>query len=300
MGKVMDNLGKDVARKIPYAAPADGLCKNQGHVCPGTLPAQRRRMPSLDANLTTIVVVPTYNERDNVESIVTRLMECQGVGVLVVDDGSPDGTGEIADTLAARHAGRVEVLHRTGVRGLGRSYIAGMQVALQRGAPFIVQMDADWSHDPAYLPELVAAASAGDLVIGSRYVQGVSVVNWPLRRILLSTFANRYVREIIGLAVHDCTAGYRCWRRDALARLPLSTLASEGYAFQVEMLFEADAAGCKISEVPIIFVERRAGASKVSTRVMLESLITPWRLLGRRLARQLHLARHPSAQLATK
>ena len=250
--------------------------------------------------ITTIVVLPTYNERDNIESIVTRLIELSGVGVLIVDDGSPDGTGEIADALASRYGERVEVLHRTGVRGLGRSYIEGMQLALQRGAPFIVQMDADWSHDPAYLPDLVAAASRTDLVIGSRYVQGVSVVDWPLRRVLLSTSANRYIREIIGLAIHDCTAGYRCWRRDALMRLPLSTLASEGYAFQVEMLFEADAAGCTISEVPIVFVERRAGSSKVSTRVLIESLMTPWRLLLRRMARQLHLTRQPTAQLAAK
>ena len=250
--------------------------------------------------VTTIVVLPTYNERDNIESIVTRLIEHPGVGVLIVDDGSPDGTGEIADVLASRHGARVEVLHRRGVRGLGRSYVDGMQLALQRGAPFIVQMDADWSHDPAYLPDLVAAASRNDLVIGSRYVQGVSVVEWPLRRILLSTGANRYIREILGLTVHDCTAGYRCWRRDALACLPLSTLASEGYAFQVEMLFEAHAAGFTITEVPIIFVERRAGASKVSTRVLIESLMTPWRLLLRRMTRQLHLTRHPTAQLVAK
>jgi len=258
------------------------------------------RMARSPLAVTTIVVLPTYNERDNIESIVTRLIEHPGVGVLIVDDGSPDGTGEIADVLASRHGARVEVLHRRGVRGLGRSYVDGMQLALQRGAPFIVQMDADWSHDPAYLPDLVAAASRNDLVIGSRYVQGVSVVEWPLRRILLSTGANRYIREILGLTVHDCTAGYRCWRRDALARLPLSTLASEGYAFQVEMLFEAHAAGCTITEVPIIFVERRAGASKVSTRVLIESLMTPWRLLLRRMTRQLHLTRHPTAQLVAK
>jgi len=257
-------------------------------------------MPTLDATVTTIVVMPTYNERDNIESIATRLIAYSGVGVLIVDDGSPDGTGNLADALAARHTGRIEVLHRTGLRGLGRSYVDGMQLALSRGASFIVQMDADWSHDPAYLPELLAAASNADLVIGSRYVHGVSVIDWPLRRVLLSTCANRYIREIIGLRVHDCTAGYRCWRREALARLPLTNLASDGYAFQVEMLFEADATRCAITEVPIVFVERRAGCSKVSAGVLLESLATPWRLLLRRLVRHLHIATRPPAQLATK
>jgi dolichol-phosphate mannosyltransferase len=131
-------------------------------------------------------------------------------------------------------------------------------------------------------------------------VQGVSVVNWPLRRLLLSVFANRYIRAVTGLGPHDCTAGYKCWRREALAKIPLSSIASEGYAFQVEMLFEADAAGCRIDEVPIIFVERRAGASKVCSRVIIESVLMPWRLLGRRLLRQLHLARNPQRALAPR
>ncbi len=248
-------------------------------------------MPSLNPAVKTIVVLPTYNERDNIVSIVSSLIGLGNLGVMIVDDGSPDGTGEIADALARRHPGLVEAVHRTGPRGLGRSYVDGMQLALEHGASLIVQMDADWSHDPAYLPDLIAAAATHDVVIGSRYLHGVSVVNWPLRRILLSVLANRYVREIVGLAVRDCTAGYRCWRRDALARLPLPALASEGYAFQVEMLFEAEAAGCTITEVPIIFVERRVGASKVSSRVLVESLVIPWRLLGRRLLRQVRALR---------
>jgi dolichol-phosphate mannosyltransferase len=248
----------------------------------------------MESGVRAIVLLPTYNERENLEGIVTRLLEDDGVGVLVLDDGSPDGTGAIADGLAAMHPGRVEVVHRTGPRGLGRSYVDGMQRAILMGAPFVIQMDADWSHDPVYLPSLVAAAATSDLVIGSRYLHGVSVVNWPLRRILLSVLANRYVRAVTGLPAQDCTAGYRCWRREALARLPLASLASDGYSFQVEMLFEADAAGCSISEVPIIFIERRAGASKVTGQVLIESLIMPWRLWARRLLRHWRVLPAPS------
>lgn len=238
--------------------------------------------PGLDA----IVVLPTYNESQNVRSIVERLLELPGVGVLVVDDGSPDGTGDIADGLARATPGRVDVIHRRGPRGLGRSYVEGLQRALTFDAPAIIQMDADWSHDPEYVPSLLQALETHDLVIGSRYVQGVSVVNWPLRRILLSAFANRYIRGITGLRPHDCTSGFRCWRRTALARLPLHALHSEGYAFLVELLFQAHAHGCHIGEVPIIFIERRAGASKISRRVLLESFATPWRLRAQRTARR--------------
>jgi dolichol-phosphate mannosyltransferase len=237
--------------------------------------------PGLDA----IVVLPTYNESQNVRSIIERLLQLPGVGVLIVDDGSPDGTGDIADQVAHATPGRVDVIHRTGPRGLGRSYVEGLQRALTFDAPAIIQMDADWSHDPQYLPSLLEALETHDLAIGSRYVQGVSVVNWPLRRILLSTFANRYIRGITGLRAHDCTSGYRCWRRTALARLPLHALQSEGYSFLVELLFQAHASGCRIGEVPIIFVERRAGVSKISRRVLYESLTTPWRLLVQRAAR---------------
>jgi dolichol-phosphate mannosyltransferase len=146
----------------------------------------------------------------------------------------------------------------------------------------VCQMDADLSHDPAYLPSLAAATADHDLVIGSRYLNGVSVVNWPLHRIFLSAFANRYIRTVTSLKAHDCTSGYRCWRREALARMPLDRMVSDGYAFLVEMLFEASSRGCRIGEVPIIFIERRQGQSKVSATVLLESLITPWRLLFRR------------------
>jgi dolichol-phosphate mannosyltransferase len=229
-----------------------------------------------------LVVVPTYNERDNLPVLAEGVL-AHGYRMLVVDDGSPDGTGGVADSLATQHPGRVEVIHRTGVRGLGRSYIDGLQHAMATpGVELICQMDADLSHNPEYLPSLVAAASQYDVVIGSRYLQGVSVVNWPLHRIFLSTFANRYIKSVTRLSPSDCTSGFRCWRREALSRLPLGSMVSDGYAFLVEMLYEASRRGCVIGEVPIIFVERRQGQSKVSTAVLLESLITPWRLLFRR------------------
>jgi len=171
------------------------------------------------------------------------------------------------------------VMHRTGPRGLGRSYIDGLKHAVaQPGVDVICQMDADLSHDPSYLPALVAASEAHDVVIGSRYLNGISVVNWPLHRIVLSTFANRYIRTVTRLRPSDCTSGYRCWRREALARLPLDAMVSDGYAFLVEMLFDAQRLGCRIGEVPIIFIERRQGQSKLSSGVLLESVIMPWRL----------------------
>ena len=235
--------------------------------------------------LDIVVVTPTYNEKDNLPILAAGVLAHPGFRLLVVDDGSPDGTGQLADELALTHPGRVEVMHRTGPRGLGRSYIDGLRRALESGADLIFQMDADLSHNPEYLPRIAEAAAEYDVVIGSRYLTGVSVVNWPLHRIFLSAFANRYVRAVTRISVADCTSGFRCWRRDALARLPLDRMVSNGYAFIVEMLFEASRRGCRIGEVPIIFVERRLGQSKVSGRVLVESLIVPWRLvLGRRPA----------------
>src|SRR6478736_4560477 len=220
--------------------------------------------------MNVLVVVPTYNERENLPVLVRGVLAHPGFRLLVVDDGSPDGTGEIADALAAEFPGRIQVMHRTGRRGLGRSYIDGLRKA--------IQMDADLSHNPEYLPALTAAAANADVVIGSRYLNGVSVVNWPLHRIVLSTFANRYIRAVTQLSPTDCTSGFRCWRRDALARLPLDAMVSDGYAFLVEMLFDAARNGSRIAEVPIIFVERRQGQSKLSSNVILESIVMPWRL----------------------
>jgi dolichol-phosphate mannosyltransferase len=234
--------------------------------------------------MNVLVVTPTYNERENLPLLAAGVLAHDGFRLLVVDDGSPDGTGEIADRLAAEHPGRVEVMHRTGARGLGRSYVDGLLHAIEEGrADFICQMDCDLSHDPTYLPSLVNAAAAGqDLVIGSRYMNGgVSVVNWPIHRILLSAFGNRYIRLVTNLAASDCTSGYRCWRREALGRLPIAAMVSDGYAFLVEMLYAAKQRGYRIGEVPIIFVERRLGQSKLSSNVLIESLIMPWRLVLR-------------------
>lgn len=229
--------------------------------------------------MTVLVVLPTYNERQNLERVIDGILAHPWAQVLVVDDASPDGTGQLADDLAARAAGRVEVLHRTGPRGLGRAYIDGLQRALDRGVDAIGQMDADLSHDPAYLADLRALLPTHDLVIGSRYLHGVSVVNWPLHRVALSAFANRYIRLVTGLSAHDCTSGFRLWRREALAQIPLDRARASGYAFLTEMLFQAAHAGCRIGEAPIVFVERQAGYSKVSSGVLAESLLTPWRLI---------------------
>lgn len=230
----------------------------------------------------TLVLVPTYNEKDNLPVLVRDLMTIPNVHVLVLDDQSPDGTGQIGEALAAEFPGRVQVLHRTGQRGLGVSYLEGFRMAIAGDADLVCQMDADLSHDPKYLPDLVAAAANGaDLVIGSRYLNGISVVNWPLRRIILSSFANFYIRTITGLGLRDITTGYRCWRRQALARLPLDGIVSDGYAFLLDVTFMAAHAGLRIVEAPIIFVERRQGASKLSTGVLMESLITPWKLILR-------------------
>ncbi len=228
-----------------------------------------------------LVILPTYNERENLPPLAARLLDIPDVRVLVVDDASPDGTGALADGLAAASGGRLMVLHRQGARGLGLSYIEGMERAFALDATHICQMDADLSHDPADVGRLLAATRDADMAIGSRYVAGGRIENWPKRRLVLSAFANRYVRAITGLQIADCTSGFRCWRTDALRRLPLSRITSDGYAFLVELLWEAAAARLRIVEVPITFVERRQGESKMSMKVMRESALVPWRLRAR-------------------
>jgi dolichol-phosphate mannosyltransferase len=228
-----------------------------------------------------IVIIPTYNERENLPLVIAGLLVHPGLQVMVVDDGSPDGTGELADRLAAEHNGRIRVVHRTGRRGLGRSYIEGMQLALAMDVTHICQMDADLSHNPADVPRLVAAAGTAELVIGSRYVPGGRIENWPIRRRVLSAFANTYIRAITRVSSHDNTSGFRCWRRDALTQMPLDRIVSDGYAFLVELTWEAHQAGFTVAEVPITFVERRTGASKLSGGVILESALLPWRLAAR-------------------
>jgi dolichol-phosphate mannosyltransferase len=228
------------------------------------------------------VIVPTYNERDNLPVLVSGIM-AQGdeLEVLIVDDGSPDGTGQLADGLAAQSP-RVHVLHRAGKLGLGTAYIAGFQWALQGRSEQIYSMDGDLSHDPKYLPDFAAMLKTCDVVIGSRYLNGISVVNWPLNRILLSYFANMYVRNLTGLHVQDCTSGFVGYRRQVLERMELNSFRSEGYAFLIEMKYRAQHLSFKIGEVPIIFVDRSRGASKLSQFVMLEAFWLPWRLAAAR------------------
>jgi dolichol-phosphate mannosyltransferase len=229
-----------------------------------------------------IVVVPTYNERENLPVLVDGLMRHENVRVLVVDDQSPDGTGTVADALARTFAGRVDVLHRTSRRGFGRSCVDGMTQAVHEPVDVVCQMDADLSHDPADLPRIIAASAHADVVIGSRYIAGGRILNWPLRRRILSRFANSYIRLVTRLTARDCTSGYRCWRRETLASVPFDHIFSDGYSFLIEMLFRAEQRGVRVAEVPITFVERLKGQSKLSMAVLVESVITPWRLAASR------------------
>jgi dolichol-phosphate mannosyltransferase len=229
-----------------------------------------------------IVVVPTYNERENLPVLVEGLMRHPNVRVLVVDDQSPDGTGDVANTLAQTFPGRVDVLHRTTRRGFGRSCVDGITQAIREPVDLICQMDADLSHDPGDLPRILAASDRADVVIGSRYVPGGRILNWPLRRRILSRFANSYIRLVTRLTARDCTSGYRCWRREALAALPFDHIFSDGYSFLIEMLFRAQLQGVRVAEVPITFVERLKGQSKLSMAVLVESVVTPWRLAATR------------------
>ena len=230
-----------------------------------------------------LVVLPTYNEVDNLEWIVDLLhAEVPEVDVLVVDDGSPDGTGELADRLAAA-GDRVHVLHRRSKQGLGAAYLAGFRLALDRGYDVVAEMDADGSHQPAQLPDLLAALRGADLVIGSRWIPGGSVVNWPWRRRALSVAGNAYTRLLLGIPVQDATAGFRVFRRATLERLDLSGVRSQGYVFQADLAFRTLRAGLRVVEVPIEFVERVRGASKMTPRIAVESLlrITRWGLAVR-------------------
>ena len=231
-----------------------------------------------------VVVIPTYDERENIEWIVGRLRRAvPAVDVLVVDDGSPDGTGEIADRMAAADP-QVTVLHRSEKAGLGAAYLHGFRVALERGYDVIGEMDADGSHQPEQLPDLIRALENADLVIGSRWVPGGSVVNWPRSRRLLSVGGNLYARLLLGVPVHDVTAGYRLFRRTTLETVDLASVESAGYIFQTDLAFRTVRAGLRIVEVPIEFVERVRGESKMSRDVAVESLrrITGWGLAQRR------------------
>ncbi|MBI4495247.1 MAG: polyprenol monophosphomannose synthase [Chloroflexi bacterium] len=232
-----------------------------------------------------LAILPTYNERDNLGQIVPAILaQADVLDLLVVDDNSPDGTGQLADTLALAEP-RVSVLHRAGKRGLGSAYVAGFKWALERGYAFICEMDADFSHDPADLPRLLAAAQHSDLVIGSRWVRGGGVRNWSLLRQFISRGGSLYARAILGLPVHDLTSGFKCFRAETLAALDLDAVRSNGYAFQIELNYLCARRGDRLQEVPIIFVDRRVGESKMSSAIVLEAMAVVWRLRrqGRRV-----------------
>ncbi len=226
----------------------------------------------------TLIIVPTYNERENVDALQRTVLEvCPEADMLFVDDHSPDGTGELLDELS-RSESRIHVLHRKGKQGLGRAYIAGFQWALERQYEFIFEMDADFSHDPREIPGMLNAAQSADLVLGSRYVGGVRVINWPLSRLILSRGAGLYVKIITGLPFTDPTGGYKCYRRAVLEHIPLDRIRSNGYSFQIEMTHTAWMAGFHVIDVPITFEERRSGASKMSGAIVREALWMVWKL----------------------
>ena len=230
-----------------------------------------------------LVVIPTYNERDNLSGITDSIVaHAPDVHILVVDDNSPDGTGQLADELNQAHPEKVFVLHRTRKEGLGPAYVQGFKYALDHDYELIVQMDADFSHDPKYLPAFFEAIKTNDLVIGSRYVEGISVVNWDLKRLILSRAASFYVRLITRMPIADCTAGFKCWRREALIAVELERLMSNGYVFLAEMSYRAFRKGLRIKEVPIVFVERRLGHSKMSGNIMIEGILSVLRMRLRR------------------
>jgi len=224
----------------------------------------------------TLIIVPTYNERENLPRMAQRLLALPvGVDVLVVDDNSPDGTGKLADELAAQHP-QFHVLHRSEKNGLGRAYLAGFKWALEKGYEFIFEMDCDFSHDPDEVPNFLKAAEKNDLVLGSRYTGGVRVLNWPLKRLLLSRCAGIYVWLITGMPITDPTGGYKCFRRRALQHLNLDAVHSNGYSFQIEMTHRLWRDGFKVDEVPITFADRVHGASKLSRNIVFEAFWMVW------------------------
>lgn len=226
-----------------------------------------------------LIIIPTYNERENLKSLCDQVLTAlPSADLLVVDDNSPDGTGQLADELAAQNP-RIQVLHRSGKLGLGTAYIAGFRYALSKHYEFVFEMDADFSHDPVYLPALLGAAKDGaGVVIGSRRVPGGGTENWGLSRQLISSGGSLYARTILGLDVRDLTSGFKCFRREVLAAIDLDAVRSNGYSFQIEMTYRAVRKGFSVAEVPIIFIDRRAGQSKMSSKIFAEAMGMVWRL----------------------
>ena len=235
----------------------------------------------------TLIIVPTYNELENIRRLLPELMALgPDIRVLVVDDNSPDGTGKLADELAAENE-RIGVLHRPGKLGLGSAYVAGFKYAIQQDVDCVFEMDADFSHDPAMIPEFIEEIASCDVVIGSRYISGINVVNWPMSRLLLSYFANIYTRLVTGMTIRDTTSGYKCFRREVLEHIELDDVRSDGYAFQIEMNFRCWQKGYRLREIPIIFVDRRSGTSKLSRGVINEAVWIVWWLRLQRLLRRI-------------
>jgi dolichol-phosphate mannosyltransferase len=223
-----------------------------------------------------LVCLPTYDEKDNVVPITEAILAATpDVDVLIIDDNSPDGTGQLADAIAAREP-RVKVLHRTGKEGLGKAYLAGFDWALRQGYELILEMDADFSHDPKYLPGMLEAARGADLVLGSRNIPGGGTVNWGVGRKIISRGGSLYARTILGIPVRDLTGGFKCFHRKVLESIELSTVECSGYAFQIELTFRTLRKGFRVVEIPIVFVDRRVGQSKMSKRIVLEALGKVW------------------------
>ena len=249
---------------------------------PGAQPSlgmDARRTGASPRTERALVIVPTYNELENIERLVDRVLAQDGrIEILIVDDGSPDGTGQVVEGIA-KETSRVHLLSRPRKMGLGTAYIAGFRWALERRYDYVLEMDADFSHDPVHLPQFLAAIDRADLVLGSRYQQGrVTVVNWPISRLLLSYFANVYARAVTGLPVWDATGGFKCFRRSVLEAIDLDHVRSNGYAFQIEMSFRAWKKRFRIVEIPIVFVDRTEGTSKMSKHIVREAVWMVWRL----------------------
>jgi dolichol-phosphate mannosyltransferase len=226
----------------------------------------------------TIIIVPTYNERENLPMLVERLMKLPvAVDLLVVDDNSPDGTGQLADEIAAKNS-QVKVLHRAQKAGLGRAYCAGFEWALKNGYEFIFEMDGDFSHNPDEIPNFLKAAQNADLILGTRYRNGIRVINWPLKRLMLSMGAAKYVQIVTGMPVTDPTGGFKCFRRRALESIDLNSIQSNGYSFQIEMTHKIWRQGMRVGEVPIVFTDRFQGTSKMAPGIIYEAIFMVWRL----------------------
>ena len=227
----------------------------------------------------TLVIIPTYNEADNVESVISRIVSLNvpNLSILIVDDNSPDGTSDIVEKVSSKDL-RVHLIKRAGKLGLGTAYVEGFKFAIQERFDYIFEMDADLSHDPSEIPKFLDKVNTYDLVIGSRYLTGVNVINWPLSRLLLSLSANWYSRMVTGLPIRDCTSGFKCFRRNVLENIDLDHISSDGYSFQIEITFKAWKKNFKVCEIPIIFIDRTKGNSKMTRKVMREAAWMVWKL----------------------